>query len=462
MPMDMSPGFVQKMMLTPRMLLSMHVLQLNIMDLRVFISAELEENPLLEEETQGVSCDESEGKLDDELSILVDEYPSSQNLPEMTSDDSRGISNEKRGYFESLITKGESLYEHLAWQLQVMAKNDEEKRIGEFIIGNLDKNGFLTMDFEQMRQALKVDINGFKRALALVRSFDPVGIGARNLKESLLIQLDASGKADTHVYRIVYSYLEDLEEGHYEKIAHALSISLEEVAMAKKRISYLNPKPGGACAGQESGASIEADVFMNRDNGTYSIELNERDLPGLRINSYYRTILKDKHVSPNTRDYIKKKLSGAAWLTDALNQRRKTIRSVCEYLVEIQKDFLDNGDSDIKPLTLSQVAGPLSISEATVSRVVSNKYAQISNRMLALKAFFAGHLKTADDTFVSDRAVKQKIQGLIEEESAEGALSDEMITEILHKENIKISRRTVSKYRESLRILPSYLRKKFK
>lgn len=457
--MDMSPESIQKMMLTPKMLLSMHVLQLNITDLRIFMRAELEENPLLEEETQNESLDKVESRLNEDISRYVNADTNDDNYLSI-NDENFSVNEEKKRYLESLITKKESLYEHLHWQLQVLAGNDVEKRIGEFIIGNLDENGFLNMELEKMRELINIDIERFKRTLRLVRSFDPSGVGARSTKESLLIQLMSSGKGDTHLYKIVYSHLEDLEKGLYQKIANALSISIKEVEIAKKRLSYFNPKPGQAFGAGEYSSIIEPDVFLDKNNGAYSVEVDEHDLPRLTINRYYKSILRDKHAPEQTKEYIKKKLLNAVWLIDAFNQRRKTIARVCEYLVDVQKDFLRRGDSAIKPLILKEVATALSISEATVSRVVSNKYAQIVNRLIALKRFFAGKIKTADGKFVSDRVIKQEIQDIIETEGAFKPLSDEAITAIINKKGIKVSRRTVAKYREDLGILSSYLRRK--
>jgi RNA polymerase sigma-54 factor len=458
---DMRPQSIQKMMLTPKMLLSMHVLQLNIIDLRMFVRGELEENPLLEEEAAEDLPDERKDKLDDQLSKIIDQGVEEQGLPLGAEDSaSGGISKEKKDYLESLITKKESLYDHLYWQLQVLSRNDEEKRVGEFIIGNLDGDGFLNMDLESMRASVGTDRDSFKRALTLARSFDPVGVGARNLKESLLLQLVYSGKGNTLLYRIVYSYLEDLEKGHFKKIADLLSVSVEEVERARKRISYLSPKPAASYGGREAVSIREPDVFLNKNNGAFRVEVNEQDLPRLKINRNYKEILRQKDVPQKTEEYIKGRMLSASWIINAMDQRVNTIERVCGYIVDVQNDFLQKGEIAIKPLTLKRVADGLSISEATVSRVVSNKYAQLSNRLLALKSFFAGGLRTADGNLVSNKSVKQRVERLIETEEIGNPLSDGKIMSIFKNEGIKISRRTVTKYREALKILPCHLRKK--
>lgn len=456
MPMNMNSGNIQKMMVTPKMLLSMYALQLNIMDLRMFMRAELEENPLLEEEEKEDLLSEDENKLNEKFSMLTDDEREKTSPP--VNEEGYNISEEKRRYLESVITEKESLYQHLYWQLEVLARDDEEIRIGKFIIGNLDDNGFLNMEMERMRESINADMNSFRRALKLIRTFDPAGIAARNLKESLLIQLFLSGKGNTHLCRIVYSHLEDLERRYYKKIADALSITLKEVEKAKKRIAYLNPKPGASFAKEESLLMIEPDVFLNKKNGIYSVEVSEQGLPKLTVNKYYKSILKDKNIPEKTKEYIKKKFTSALWFIGALHQRKKTIARTCEYLVNVQKDFLEN--DVVKPLTLKEAADGLSISEATVSRAVSNKYAQMRNRLIELKSFFAGKLKTIDGRIISDRSVKQKIQDFVEAEDFNNQLSDKTITSLLNKEGIEISRRTVAKYRKSLDILPSRSRMK--
>ena len=456
--MGLSPEGMQRMMLTPKMLLSTHVLQLNIMDLRVFVRAELEENVLLEKEDEEHAPDEEKSRLDKQLSLLIDENPEDETpLSGGGTNDTMG--EERKSYLQSLITKSESLYEHLSWQLEILGTDMEEKRIGDFIISNLDEDGFLNIELEEIRQRIPCDIKSFRHALNLVRSFDPVGIAARDLKESLLIQLISSGKGDTLLYRIVTAHFQDLERGNFGKIAEALCVPLCDVLNAKKRISYLSPRPAAAFGGGEA-LSIKPDVLLLKNNGAYEIEVNDQDVPRLTISRFYRSILKNKAASSETKDYIKNKLAGAQWLLEALDRRKTTIGRVCGHLADFQNDYLRRGDAFLKPLTLKMVAGELYISEATVSRVVSNKYALISAEMFALKDFFSGHLKTENGRIISDKVVKKKIQGLIEAEECAHPLSDEAIESLLHKEGIKISRRTVAKYRKGLKIPPFTLRRK--
>jgi RNA polymerase sigma-54 factor len=458
-PMDMRPEGIQKMMLTPKMLLSMHVLQLNIMDLRTFLQGELEENPLLEEgEPVSEATDEDERRIDEEISGLVDDRVDNEELASGEGDERSSISEDKKSYFESLITEKETLYGHLHWQLEVLAKDDEQKRIGEFLIGDLDDSGYLTVDLKETPGILNAPIEKVRNALNLIRTFDPAGVAGRNLKESLLIQLINSGKGDTHLYKIVYWHLEDLEKGNFEKIAQALSIPLKEVESAKKRIAYLNPKPG-ANFGKEVAMRIIPDVIIYKNNGSYDIEINERDLPRLFLSSAYTIALKDKKVDSATKEYVRKKIFHARWVIDAVKQRKNTINRVCGYLVDKQKDFLDEGESAAKPLTLKEAAEALLISEATVSRTVSNKYLQAPERLFSLKSFFVKGIKQDSGT-VSSPNIKLKIKELIENEDIRKPLKDFQIQSILKDQGINISRRTVAKYRDSLQLPPSNIRER--
>ncbi|MCX5708951.1 MAG: RNA polymerase factor sigma-54 [Candidatus Omnitrophica bacterium] len=446
-------------MLTAKMLLSMHVLQLNIMDLRPFLQAELEENPLLEEEDPvSEATDEDERRIDEEISGLIDDRGDNEELVSGEGNERSSISEEKKSYFESLITEKESLYEHLHWQLEVLAKDEEQKRIGEFLIGNLDDSGYLKVDLKDAPGILNASIEKVRNTLNLVRTFDPAGVAGRDLKESLLIQLINFGKGDTHLYKIVYWHLEDLEKGNFEKIAQALAIPIKEVESAKKRIAYLNPRPG-ANFGKEVAVRIIPDVFIYKNNGSYGIEINERDLPRLYLSSAYNIALKDKKVAPATKEYVRKKLFHARWVIDAVKQRKNTINRVCEYLVDKQKDFLNEGDSAAKPLTLKEAASVLLVSEATVSRAVSNKYLQAPERLFSLKSFFVKGIKQDSGT-VSTMSIKLKIKEFIESEDKARPLKDIEIQSILKDQGINISRRTVAKYRDSLKLPPSNIRER--
>jgi RNA polymerase sigma-54 factor len=457
-PMDMRPGSVQKMMLLPRMLLSLHVLLLNVMELKVFLRGQLEGNPVLEEQPPEDLPDNVEKSLNDEISNIIDEKTDFEELNFGAEDSSYPLDNAKKNYLESLITEKESLYEHLYWQLNVLAKDEGQKQIGEFIIGNLDSKGYLRVSIQEIQDAFSVSTKKVKNALSLVRSLDPPGIGARNLKECLLIQLICIGKGNTNLYKIVHSHLNDLEKGNYVKIAKALSIKIEEVESAKKQLSYLTPWPGSTFSRDADVRRIIPDVFFTK-NGSYAIEINEKELPQITISRTYITMYRNKHIDGTIKKYLQDKFMGARWLIEALKKRSNTLRRICEYLIEAQKDFLEQGDSAANPMKLSQVAGKLSISEATVSRAIAHKYVQTDERIFPLKRFF---ISAVPQNFgaVASAKIKQRIRDIIESEKAKHPFRDIDIVGLLKKEGLSISRRTVAKYRDSLKILPCRLRKK--
>jgi RNA polymerase sigma-54 factor len=458
MPMDLRPQSVQKMMLSPKMLISMRVLQLSILDLRTYLRFELEENPFLEEEIVAESSDEELEEFDEELTRLSEKIRDEEEYYNAPMEQTDVTVQQKRRYLESLVVKKESLYEHLLWQLNVLAKDEKQRRIGQFLIGNLNADGYLKISLRDAQNALGESMKSIKSALTLIRSFDPSGVGARNLKEALLIQLISGGKADSHLYKIVYSHLADLAGRNYKKIAKSLRISLNEVKQAKQAIAHLEPKPGRAFSLDRS-MKITPDVFLDKNNSTYNIVINEEGLPRLKINWRYAKMLKNKKQDKKTIDFFRERLLKAEWLLDAVRRRQLTIERICAYLIETQRDFLEIGERGLKPLALRDVAEKLSISEATVSRVVSNKYLQAPWRIYRLKQFFAGAIMQEGNRFISNTYIKKKIESIIDKEDYRSPLSDAKIALFLRQEGINIARRTVAKYREQLRILPSHLRR---
>jgi len=460
--MDMSPESVQKLMLTPKMLLSSHVLQLALPDLRLCIQAELEDNPFLEAEEGEYEPSEEQRTLEEEISLLTDGPVSDQAQGPDTVSVHSVEDEQAKSYRESLVTKKESLYEHLHWQLCVNADTDEEKRIGEQLIGSLNAQGLLPMDLESMRQSIHAELGPFRKAVRLIRTFDPLGIGARTIQESLLLQLLYSGKAETSLYRIVYFHLEDLEKGRFEQIAGTLDLTVEQVIQAKKRLAYFNPWPANGFAGDEPSTVTEPDVFiMKQESGDYFPELNEAGLPRLKMSSYYRSILLDTKLPDSTKDYVRKKIEHAQWFLEAIHQRNVTIKRVCTHIFQVQRPFITDDSGQLQPLTFQRVADDLALSKSTVSRAVFNKQVQADDWLMPLKDFFSGYFRTTDGRQISEQTVQARIQACIKEEPAGVPLSDQKIAECLHTEGIVISRRTVAKYRQKLLIINSYRRRNY-
>ncbi|MFH1678709.1 MAG: RNA polymerase factor sigma-54 [Candidatus Omnitrophota bacterium] len=458
MPMELNPKSVQRMMLSPRMLIAAHVLQLNILDLKAYLRLELEQNPLLEEETLREELDRDLVKFDEELTRLSERVKDDEAFYNEPMEEADVESRKRWSYLESLVVKRESLYDHLFWQLNVLAKNEKQKSIGRFLIENLDTQGYLQISLADAQNVLGESAETIKRVLSFIRTFDPVGVGARDLKESLLMQLISSGNTGSYVYKIVYFHLNDLAKGNYRKIAKKLKIPLKKVKEAKQRIARLEPKPGRPFSANAV-VQIVPDVFLEKSNGSYNIQVNDKGLPRLNINRYYIKMLRDKTDDNKTIKYVRERFISAKWLLDAIKRRQQTIERVCLYLIEVQKDFLETGESGIKPLTLQDVAGGLSISEATVSRVVSNKYLQAPQRIYRLKQFFSGAIKQEGGGCIPDKYIKKRIEELIDNENGSKPLSDAGIVLLLKEEGVNIARRTVTKYREGLKLSSSRQRK---
>lgn len=448
----------QRMALTPQMRQSMHILQLPLLELKSYLEQQLEENPILDD---GQESEFKENISDREMQKLIE--LSSQDRKDSEDYFNAGYSQEeikeKHNYRESLLTKQITLQEHLLRQLGLQPLNETAHKIGELIIGMLDENGYFQGTAQEVAETLKAGLEDVQNVLSLIQTFEPVGVGARNLKECLLIQLDSKGKHDSLAYRAVENHLVDLAKNKTELIAKRLKTPLESVKKALKEISVLEPKPGRSF-GQVEARRIIPDVTVEKIEDNYEITINGRGLPALKISPQYKNLLNLKHTPQEAKIYLKEKLSSALWLVKAVNQRQETIRRVAECILQTQKEFFEFGCGHLKPLTMKEVARIVERNESTISRAVNNKYIQTPYGIFELSYFFSGAFKTGTEEVVSTDAVKTQVVTLIEDEDQQHPLSDDKIVTILRSQGINIARRTVAKYREELKILPSYLRKR--
>ncbi len=298
------------------------------------------------------------------------------------------------------------------------------------------------------------------KVLSLIQSFDPSGVGAKNLKECLLIQLKNQGKEDTLEAKIIAEHLKDLEKRRYARITKRLGVSLDKVTKAAKVISRLEPKPGRNFS-PEKNHPIIPELILKKIDGEYYIITNDGDLPRLRVSPLYRKLMKKENSELEARRYLMEKFKSAMWVIKSIEQRRKTIRRVTECIVKKQREFLDKGIEYLKPCTLSEIAKEIGMHESTVSRVTTNKYIDTPQGTFELKFFFTGEIITKDNGSLSSRSIRAKIRELIEAEDKQHPLSDIKIAKILLNQGINIARRTIAKYRESLKILPSTMRKRY-
>ena len=465
----------QQLIMTPQLQQAIKLLQLSRLELLEAIYQEIETNPVLEE--QGVVEHEEELPLDDEK-LEIDEKTSP--LPEVDVevppqeevDWESYISEYNTGWaelpyedrevpqFENITSTKTNLYSHLMWQLNMSNLDEVQKEIGLHIIGNITNDGYLDITVDELAQNTGQPVEKVEDILKLIQSFDPVGVGARDTRECLLIQARLQGLGGTLVEKILTDHLKDLEDKRYENIAKKLGVSMDEVISAVSIIRGFEPKPGRSYSDEET-IYVSPDIYVFKVGDDYEIVLNEDGLPKLRINAYYKDVLRHKDSLPdNVRDYIQEKLKSAAWLIKSIHQRQRTIYKVTESIVKFQRDFLDKGITHLKPLVLRDVAEDIQMHESTISRVTTNKYVYTPQGLFELKFFFNSAISSMDGDAVASESVKEHIRNIIKMENKQRPYSDQEIAEILKKLNIRVARRTVAKYRESMGILPSRKRRK--
>jgi len=474
-----APKLVQQLVITPQLQQAIRLLQLTRLELVDLISQEMKENPLLEEEEEGRELAESEAPVEEPEER--EPIPEPEHTPEVKgtgegSDEfdwenylensnlipfqKSSQDGEERPSFENFLTKRTTLTDHLHWQLQLSRFTDQEHEAGTWIIGNLDEDGYLKISLEDICSETNLPMEMVERVLRKIQLFDPVGVAARDLKECLLIQLEQLSQRDPLAEKIVSEHLSLLKNRNYPAIAKQLGVSLDRVNRAASLISKLDPKPGKAFGG-EVVQEIIPDVYVYKVEGDYVIYQNDEGIPRLRINSLYRDILDGSRLSPEgERKYIQDKLRSALWLIRSIHQRQRTIYKVTKSIVKFQREFLERGIQFLKPLVLRDVAEDIQMHESTISRVTHNKYVHTPQGIYELKFFFnAGITSTQGETMASE-SVKNLVREIIAKEDPKKPYSDEKLVQILQGMNIHIARRTVSKYREMMKILSSNERRK--
>jgi len=468
----------QQLVMTPQLQQAIKLLQLARLELAATIQQEIEQNPVLEEEI-GVGL-ESDGGADPEAlpEVAVPERTSEINVEnnsslaeidwkdyeneyESASFSKQADSNDLPSRMD-ILTKKPDLHSHLEWQLKFSDLTDAEKEAGMFVIGNLNRDGFLDIDEEDLiRETGCCSPEAARKVISKIQEMDPPGVGARNVQESLLLQLERLGLADSLASIMVSNHLKLLETKNYAAIAKATGRSVAEVVAAVKVIVNLDPFPGRIYSDEEP-QYIIPDVYVHKVGDEFVIMLNDDGLPRLRVSSYYREILKKGCNTPDdTREYIQGKIRSATWLIKSIQQRQRTIYRTVESLLKFQREFFEKGVGYLKPLILRDVADDISMHESTISRVTSNKYVHTPQGIFELKYFFNTSIDSVEGDSVASTSVKARIRQVIQAENPDKPLSDQAISDMFRKEeNIVVARRTVAKYREQLGILPSKYRKK--
>ena len=442
----------QHLAMTFEMQQAIKILQLSAQDLRSLVEQEYLDNPTLEME-YGAGAESKEDVFSvEDISALADYLYEGGGEPSYFTDDvDHGL--------EAAAPPGLTLEQELLQQVEFAFPPEDEKgrSIATFIVGSIDSRGYLTLPEEEIARATGTSLEEVQKVLAKVQTFEPLGVGARDLSECLRIQAKAQGIYEGLVAAVIDRHLSLVAETGIREIAEAEKASPEDVQLAVDIVRTLNPKPGSGY-GTENASYITPDVTIEKVDGGYEVHLNDSYVPKLHITNLYRQAAS---FDDDTQRYIKKRLNAATWLINSIEQRRETIRKVVEELVRVQRDFLDKGPAHLKPLTMKEVAEAIEVHESTVSRAVANKYAEIPGGLVALKAFFQTGLKAGSgEDFLASQA-KAELERLIKAEDPRKPLSDQKLCELLKAKEMDISRRTVMKYREQLGYPSSVKRKRY-
>ncbi|MDD2585935.1 MAG: RNA polymerase factor sigma-54 [Syntrophomonadaceae bacterium] len=449
----------QKLLMTPELRQAIAILQMSTLELTEYIQRELEENPFLEEkEVEDPGDDQSSDEETDKTKMEEWlEYYNDRDIGGMP-----GEAQEEKS-FDNFLSKRPSLYEHLEFQLRLVTTTPEDAVIGNYLIGSIDNSGYLCVDLNEVGSKVGCSLEKVEKVLKVIQSFHPHGVGARDLKECLLLQLKHFGKESPMARRIIENHLTDLARGRVTKIASALSISAQQVQGICDLIRTLDPKPGLQYSNSNEIRYILPDVFVEKVEGEYIVIVNDFNFPRLIINRVYEKVMRQPDAFPqDAKKYLEDKMGSAIWLIRSIEQRRMTLYKVARCIVDIQSEFLDQGIQLLKPLTLRQVAEIIDVHESTVSRATTNKFIQTPQGLFELKYFFSTAVDSCRGSKkVSAKSIKYMVEDIIANEDPTNPLSDESITQVLNQRNVRISRRTVAKYRQEMSILPAMARRRY-
>jgi RNA polymerase sigma-54 factor len=471
--MHQSQNLSLQQVLAPQLQQSLLILQAPLLELRNLVQQEMETNPVLEElaneveEQQQPKTDEKKATTSDEefkaefdqLAKLDDEWRDYMAQSSSYSGRSQEQEDKRQFFFDSIATQ-ETLQQHLMGQLNQTSLNGDDRKTAELIIGNVDDNGFLQTNPEEMSLNTGIAQEDFEHMLTLIQSFFPPGVGARDLRECLLIQLKREGKGASLEYKIISDHMADLGKRRFPEIARRMGISVEQVQKCANNIAQLDPRPGAIFA-QAPQNYVLPDVTVEKINGEYQVILNGEQIPHLRISNTYKDIMAQDGNGNEVKDYIRDKIRSGKFLIKSIHQRQQTISNIAHQIVSRQREFFEHGSSHLKPMTMVQIADAVGVHETTVSRAISGKYMSTPQGVFEMKYFFTPGYQTASGESMSNTSVKEAILDLVKNEEGNSPLSDKEIVEILSKRGIPIARRTVAKYRTELNILPSNMRRKY-
>lgn len=468
----------QQLVMTPQLQQAIKLLQLSRLELQAAVREELEKNPVLEEGTEGggeeeaaplmregeapaaaaeTAAGEEKGLIDRaEWNYYFGDEARSFVARERERDDEDG-----RPYYENLPTRKPTLAEHLESQIRLSTADETTQGIARYLAGNVDENGYLNVTVEETAQALGRSVEEVDEALALLQSLDPPGVGARDLRECLLIQAREKGPGFELPIAILSDHFDLFSKGDIAGLARRLKVSRDAVKEAFQKLVTLWPKPGRAFSGEDV-HYITPDAYVFKVEDRWVITLNEDGLPKLRLSPYYRRLLlSGEPIGKDEREFLKQKVNAAQWFIKSIYQRQRTIYKVVESIMGFQREFLERGPKHLRPLTLRDVADNIGMHESTVSRVTNGKYVYTPHGIFELKYFFNSGLdREGGGETIASKSVKEKIREIILAEGGDKPLSDQELMRLLRNQGIRIARRTVTKYRMQLGLLPSSKRKK--
>ena len=463
---DQFQSLQQQQTIAPQMQQSLQLLQTPTLELRHLVQQEMVENPTLEEESTEVSLEDASSPSEDddfekefaELSQLDEEWREYMAQSRMSAP-RRDDAEAKHQFVMDSIVEPITLQEHLLNQLSTSDAFGDKRELAATLIGNIDENGFLQVDLEDMSFDMGIPYGDLTDARKIIQGFDPVGVGAVDLRECLLIQLERLGKHHSLEYRVVDHHLDDLARKRYPQIAKRLSVAPEQITKAAGFIATLDPRPGSRFGG-DTNTYVSPDVNVERIGGKWIVTMNNDQVPRLRISNAYKDLMASGD-GREARSYIREKIRAGRFLIKSIHQRQQTIQSIATEIVKRQQEFLEYGPSKLKPMNMAQVADEVGVHETTVSRAVSGKYMSTPHGVFEMKYFFTTGYETEDGESMSNTSVKQSLSDLVADEDPKKPFSDQKIVEELGKKGIKIARRTVAKYREELNILPSHMRRSY-
>ncbi len=474
----------QHLVITPQLQQSIKLLQLSRMELLEVVREEMLENPVLEEDPDSEEIKkedfdnrelsteseiseqktetheaevmtESQGEIKEPQDFDWENYLNTYNAPDHIAGGLEDLPT-----YENTLSQQANLHDHLMWQLGLSNLSHEEEELGVLVISSINDDGYLQDSLEDIAEKANLPIEKIEAVLAKIQNFDPLGVGARDLKECLLLQVRFFGEDRELLGKIIQNHLPDLERKDYRRMAKELKLPIPEVARLSKLVHELEPKPGRPFA-ESSAQYITPDAYVYKVGLEWVVVLNEDGMPKLQVSPFYRNMMQAAEKQDTAKEYIQTKLKSALWLIKSIHQRQRTLYKVVRAIVKFQKDFFEKGIEHLKPMILRDVAEEIEMHESTVSRVTTNKYVHTPRGIYELKYFFNNGVQTSEGDSIASETIKDKIRQIVSQENPKSPFSDQEIVDMLKGSKIEIARRTVAKYREMVGILPSSKRKRF-